>query len=116
MLTVGQKLWFVRSGRNGRSGDGMEVIVEKVGRKWAEISAGAPRIDIESLVADGGQYTSPGRCYLSEVAYDEIVSLTKAWRDFAQRIGNMQYGSAPVGVTHEAIARAADALGFSERK
>jgi hypothetical protein len=101
MLVEGQKLWFVSSQRHG--GEPREVTVGKIGRKWATISSGADRIDRETLVADGGQYISPGRCYLSQQAYEDAKRLSDDWRAFTTDVEKTRW-HVPPGVTPETIA------------
>lgn len=50
MLTVGQKLWLVPMERH--YGQPCEVVVTKIGRKWASISGyyRGTRIDINTLI------------------------------------------------------------------
>ena len=84
-LKVGDRLWFVPNERRG--GDPYEVEVRSVGRKWASI---APpgwhreeyRIDITTLGADGGKYSSPGRAYRDRAEYEAKQALFKAWSGF----------------------------------
>lgn len=92
-LQEGQKLWWVYS--SNRRGQPREVTVTKVGRKWAQLDNNC-RIDIETLLADGGDYMSPGCCYLSKDIYDSGVALQKAWSEMKRDI---QYASTPEGVT-----------------
>ena len=104
-LIEGQKLWWVS--QRGRDNVQCEVAVVKVGRKWAQLNNWC-RIDVGTLVADGGEYQSPGCCYLSQSAYEDAVELTKAWADFTAAL---QYKSVPEGCTVQAIASARRLLG-----
>jgi hypothetical protein len=104
MLTVGQKLWFVPYQRRVEA---HEVIVEKVGRKWASI--GYYRINIDTLKVDGGQYSSPGACYLSKEAYEAEIKLNQEWDAF-RRLVDANY--APKGITIERIKEAINILGI----
>ena len=77
-LTVGQELFYV-SKNTGRK---KIVAVKKIGRKWAYVSGlYRGRVDIKTLAVDGGNYSSPGQCYLSEKAYRDELELDKAWRE-----------------------------------
>lgn len=109
-LTVGQKLWFVYSDR--RRGNSLELTVTKVGRKWASTcSSGWPesyRINIETLRADGGQYTSPGRAYLSREAYEAELAVDTAWRNLKRWMDGAY--SPPSGISIVDIASAAALL------
>ena len=84
-LKVGDRLWLVKR-PGGRNLAQSEVIVTKIGRKWAQIANAErptyaePRIDVETLVCDGGNFTSPGRCYRSKDEYEAIVNLDSAWQ------------------------------------
>ena len=104
MLTVGQKLWCVPSQRRGSP---HEVTVEKVGRKWANIGY-RDRIDIETLRIDGGEYSSPGTCYVSKQAYEDEIKLGQAWEAFRRSIDY----STPKGITIERIQEAQKILGI----
>lgn len=105
MLKEGQTLWWVPNQRH--AGPQREVIVQKVGRTWAQLS-NRFRIDKNTLIADGGEYISPGRCYLSEVAYIQYVNLIAAWNALTS---DLRY-SRPEGVTIEDIEVARVLLGI----
>jgi len=79
MIEQGQELWFVPSRRRASP---YIATVLKVGRKWAELDDRGLRIDVETLWADGGQYSSPGRAWLSKEAWEEEVERNKAWDRF----------------------------------
>lgn len=68
MLEVGQELWYVPADSRFVASQSRSVRVEKIGRKWASLNT-QYRIDINTLWADGGQYSSPGRCWLSRDAW-----------------------------------------------
>lgn len=104
-VKVGQKLWFVP---NERHGNPREVTVTKVGRKWFETDGYTPRISVESLKADGGQYLSPGRCYLSKSEHTHAVATTQAWSEFKRQIERMWQSP-----DLEQITAAREALGMS---
>lgn len=61
------------------------MTVNKVGRKWAAIDMHM-RIDINTLAADGGNYSSPGQCYLSKEAYEAEVLLNETWDRFKDHV------------------------------
>ena len=109
MLTVGKKLIFMPSERRRDVGP-VEVTVEKVGRKWATIS-NHQRIGVDDLVADGGQYSSPGRCYLSRVEYEAETRAEAAWRSLCKAID--QGWNPPQGVGAAEIEAAAKMLGLT---
>lgn len=97
-LQVGQELWFVP--RERRSGAPFITKVIKVGRKWAELDS-RYRIDLTTLVADGGQYTSPGRCWLRKEDWEAAVRRSERW-DYLRRLVDRQY-RAPDGLATETI-------------
>ena len=82
-LVVGQKLYYVPF--HSRS-DQEEVLVTKIGRKWATIGEGwsSLKISLDTWIADGGRYSSPGRCYLSKKVYEEEQLRCQVWRDFIE--------------------------------
>jgi hypothetical protein len=104
-LEVGQKLWWVPSHRHNMSE--REVTVEKVGRKWATLDCGY-RIDVASLVADVGGYSSPGKCYPTREEWSAENALGTAWSEFASDIRNRY--RRPEGVTIEDIRQARELL------
>jgi len=82
-LVVGQKLWYVL---NYQPTPQYQVTIEKIGRKWAQLSGcRKERVDIETLRVDGGKYNSPGQCYLTKEDYDNQIKLEDAWRRFIIR-------------------------------
>lgn len=112
-LTIGQELWFVP---NDRRSDPFLVIVHKVGHKWAGVTYGRTgrdwgRINIETLRMDGGEYPSPGRCYLSKAHYDLEMAREIAWSRIRHAMRN-HYGDPPKTVTTEQIIQAAQLLGI----
>lgn len=92
-LQEGQKLWWVYS--SNRRGQPREVTITKVGRKWAQLD-NDKRIDLETLVADAGQYSPSGCCYLSREEYEQAEALAKAWSNLKR---DLQYARRPDGVT-----------------
>ena len=100
MIVVGQKLWYVPSYRHGLHG--YEITVTKIGRRWATVSGAdrGTRIDMATLQADGGEYSSPGQAYLSRDAYENSVVLKEAWRDYCSRLSAV---SPPDGMTMDKL-------------
>lgn len=96
-ITEGKSLWWVAS-NNAKTQ--CAVTVTKVGRKWATLSNGN-RIDIGTLVADGGQYVSPGQCYESQQVYEQAMALHLAWQKLTRDVRDMQR---PAHMTIEKIA------------
>ena len=96
-LAAGQCLWFVP---NGRHSSPAYVTVEKIGRKWAQISNGY-RIGVETWMADGGQYMSPGSCWESEEAWKSEAERRNAWAQFRDVVDRSY--SAPDSLTRQQI-------------
>lgn len=111
MLQVGQELWFVFSGNYSRR-QPHATTVKKVGRKWAVLDNGY-RVDIHSLVADGGGYNSPGSAYPNRDAYEMEQERRRLWSVLRQRID--RHYTVPDGVTAEQIKTAIAALNLDER-
>lgn len=105
-LQVGQKLWYVP--RHRGSGKPREVTVKKIGRIWAELDYGG-RINIDTLEADGGQYPSPGRCYLSRADYERENYRERLWTALKGRL-DRRY-RAPADISADRIIQAAEILG-----
>lgn len=111
-LKVGQKLWFVEAPlHNGMDPDNYEVEITQVGRKWfyfkptpiAQYHYSAYRASIEDLVVDGGKYSSPGSCCLSEKEYLRKKAAKEAWHALWKSISGF---NPPAGVTEEDILAA----------
>lgn len=98
MFKVGQKLWFVRNEK--RSGAPMEVTVQSVGRKWFQLDFRL-RCDASGLV-DGGQYQSPGHCYISKEAYELECARLEVWWKFKR---SLEYKPMPDSLTIEELAQ-----------
>jgi hypothetical protein len=108
-LTVGQTLWYVRHD-NSRPSTGYEVVVTRVGRKWATLKD-CGRIDKSTLWRDGEGYAPPGRCWLSKDAWEQEKRVASAWDDLCRRISGA-WRRRPDSVTVENIAAAAALLGI----
>ena len=98
--TVGQKLWFAPTQK--WLGKPREVTIEKVGRKWLTLS-NTYRVSVDDLTIDGGNASSPGRCYLSEEEHHNAIELAEAWRELGHKVFNRYV--VPKGVTVETIER-----------
>lgn len=98
--TVGQKLWFVSSD-NRRSEQ--EIIITRVGRKWLETDINC-RLDVNTLVADGRGYNSPGVAYLNRADWVARCALISAWGEFRNVIDRTR--RLPEGMTIERIQQA----------
>lgn len=111
-LSIGQTLWYVNT-RSPSYPHGGEAVVTNIGRKWAELNDGRyPRINIETMEADGGKYSSPGRCWLSQLDYDMDTSRTHVWNIFVKRVRD-QYYTPKSGITEQAIRDAASLLNIT---
>lgn len=97
-LSVGQALWYVPS--EGIGGP-REVTITKIGRKWAQLSGNHGRMDIKSYWIDGGQDTSPGRCWISKEVYEAELSRQKAWIVLYEMVWPKY--RAPDGISTDAI-------------
>lgn len=82
MLTEGQKLWWVPTKNQASS---KEVTVTRIGHRWAYLN-NKQRLDKNTLIADGGEYSSPGKCYLSESVYLEQVERDLAWLGLTNKL------------------------------
>jgi hypothetical protein len=102
-LKVGQKLFLVRN-----YGPSIEVEIEKVGRKWAQLD-NRYRINIETMCVDGGGGNSPGRCYFSEVEYRQKVESDNFWRNFIRKVNQYNWNT-PSGITVDDMRDAAKIL------
>tara|TARA_R110000868_G_scaffold236522_2_gene490554 strand:- start:679 stop:1029 length:351 start_codon:yes stop_codon:yes gene_type:complete len=109
-LKVGDMLWMVESRRGGLNG-GRTVTVTKIGRKWATLdfpSWRPYRIDMETWRVDGGEYSSPARCYASEEVFQQTVRLDASWRRLVERLPY----SPPPGIDQAWIDEAMVRLGI----
>jgi hypothetical protein len=110
MLTVGQVLLFVPA--DNRWSGPYEVTVEKVGRRWATMSRGCGRVDINTLIVDGAGYSSPGRCYLSREEWESRRRADAAWKALCRHMERARW-KAPDHLNAADIAKAAEALGIT---
>lgn len=76
-LVAGQELYFVPGIR--RTAAPYTVTVKSVGRKWAKLEGYLGRISLETLEVDGGDYSSPGKCWVSAALYEKTAARRKAW-------------------------------------
>lgn len=79
MLAIGQELWFVPHDAHDVRRSCI-VRVNKIGRRWATLD-NRGRVDLETLIADGGNFISPGRCWLSEGHWQAEQRRRAAWRE-----------------------------------
>jgi len=92
-LQVGQALWFQSSERFITSGD---VIVTKIGRKWAYLCNGQ-KIDLTDWIS----FSCCGQCWLTKSHFDAHAAKCVAWSKLRLRIERTH--SPPSGATLEAI-------------
>ena len=101
-LTVGQELLYVPAYHRKKP---RMVKVIKVGRRWATLD-NRSRIDMQTLEADGGDYSSPGRCYNSPEEYEEHLRLYSLYGRLKDGLGWIPR----VGVTSDDVLQAAKLL------
>jgi hypothetical protein len=100
MYSIGQKLWYVPRTRHREP---HETTITKIGKVWIYLENGH-RVDIAKLYADGGQYQSPGRAYLSREVWEQEVELIREWDSLSALLRNMY--SPPHAVTAADIRQA----------
>ena len=103
---VGQTLFFRGRHAHKRS---EPVTITKVGRAWLTLSNGH-RANITDLSVDGGCYSSPAQCYLSEKEFNDEVMLAASWQKFKDDIKYMKVTEPQV--TIENIAQLRKMLGI----
>lgn len=82
--TEGQKLWMVP--RHRYMGEPREVTITKVGRKWLTLD-NRHRAAVDGLTLDGGEYMSPGVCYLTRQEWEiEKTLLGNRWLRDSRRV------------------------------
>ena len=79
---VGQALYYVPANRRDAPAS---LTIEKVGRKW--LTTDGPRINAATLYADGGNYSSPGHCYLSREDYERHRADEAQWVVLRDAVG-----------------------------
>lgn len=116
-LKAGDTLIWV-SGLDNAKGDTKNVVIEKVGRKWATIvdSWRGWKIDINTLKVDGRGF---GYCFRSEEELSAAVdahyrerAANSAWEKFIRLARNSW--RKPDHLTQESILQAMAILGWSE--
>lgn len=106
-LTNNQTLWFVGAGKFARRRG--VVTVTEVGRKWARVTGVfIGRIEIATLDADGGAYSSPGRCYASRMDWVNQDGPRRAWQELRSSMST----AVPADLSYETIVQAANLLGI----
>ena len=112
-VVVGQQLWFIPNDirPDGRGEQPRFMVVTKVGRKWLQLEGFSRRASIETgLVFEGnaGEWCH-GQCYVDRDAYQADADLTKAWREFRERVERLQ--SVPELVTQEWLVESRRVIG-----
>lgn len=87
-LKVGQILIYVRSDTRNKTHS--EAEIASIGRKWVNFKGYYTRADKDTLIADGGQYSSPGRYYLSEKDWEDERELHAEWNKLRNNFGGYQ--------------------------
>lgn len=107
-LQVGQTLYYVANDRRDAHRDGGAEIT-KIGRQWATVCIAYcnARVDLETLEVDGGNYSSPGRCYLSREAWELERKTERALDDFKVEVARLY----ATDITLEQIDQARRVLG-----
>lgn len=100
---IGQTVFYTDNDRKGRI---YPSKVESIGRKWVNLEKHAGRFDKETMLLDGGQYSSPGKVYLSEEVYRNELAVEDLWKKFREAYTYR----APEGVTVDNIREAARLL------
>lgn len=103
---VGQRLWFAT--RSERLRPSREVTVEKVGRKWVQLSSGM-RVERGQCDCDGAGYASPGTLWRSREAYERYLALRGQWIKLIQ---DLRWKRVPYDMTLERIEQARKLLGL----
>lgn len=107
-ITVGQQLWCAWDGAQNSYRDAL-VTITKVGRDYAYFGHGY-RIRLDTLDIYGGDYSNPGRCYLSKEEHDAEVRAQKAWLELRNFVA---WTPVPPGLTEEKINAA---MGLLDRQ
>lgn len=92
-MKAGDTLWYVPESRRlvGGGGEPRELVITKVARVWLHVNdpRGAVKcVNVKTLCADGGGYTSPGRCYPSRAEYEAQQETNEAWNELQRRMRN----------------------------
>lgn len=81
---VGQEVYLVPTQK--RMGNPHFAKIEKIGRKWITLADNYGRFSPDSMMADGGQYSPPYRCYLSKEEYEVEAAADAAWNELNKLI------------------------------
>ena len=112
-IQPGDQLFFSTRDSQDSRRNGYRTVT-KVGRDWIYFEGSAPRARIESLIADGGVYSSPGRYWLTQEEYEDERKLYLAWHAFRTDIATIY--KLPEDLTIEAIQDARKRLGVLKKE
>lgn len=121
-FTVGQVLYFRGNDSSARWGADrkrhrvmQEMTITAVGRKWLTVKRGVPgpegRVDKVTLDVDGGDFSSPGRCYRTERGRDEADEVERLWDHIKASLPHIYWP--PPQVDSHAIKRVLAMLGIA---
>lgn len=110
-IKVGDEFYFVYSDDRDKYKN-HHTKVTKVGRKWVETDDGH-RFDINDwrYWADGKGYTSPGRLWESQQAYEDHIEILKLARKIQYRCGLSSIDDIPL----QNMRQAAELLGIDSK-
>jgi hypothetical protein len=106
-LAPGQTVYVVRARRHPDC-TFIERTIQKIGRKWVELSDGK-RFDKETMLLDGGAYSSPGKVYLAQQDFHDEQAFNSTFEAFRRAV---QHQLAPSGLTLAKVRQAAEILGY----
>jgi hypothetical protein len=78
-LKPGDKLYFESRLRHFDAGKLHEVTITSIGHKWISFEGRFARADIDTMWADGGKYSSPGRYWRSHEEHAAEVEISALW-------------------------------------
>lgn len=116
-LSIGDSLYYVPNDPRRRKPTVVRVV--SIGRKWAYLvtvdSGDASRLhkfgrcDMHGDLDRKG-YSSPGRCWPSQAAFENTRQLARAWTEFQRAVDSW---SRPEGLTVETLNYVSGLLGYS---
>lgn len=103
--TIGQKLWLTR-----QYGNGSEVTVTAVGRKWAQLNAGRYRVGINTREVLGDSCRI-GQLWDSREQFEAHMLIREEWLSFVRDADEIRHRPPPA-LTLEKLAQARQLLGL----
>lgn len=97
---VGQVLWYAPYDRRNRPS---VIVVSSVGRKWVKFNRDSRRFDASTMEVDGGQYSSPGKIWMSREDYEADSRIQGEWGYLGR---DVYFGKPAPGLTLDDIAQA----------